>query len=407
MPAFAILGNSPLSGSTAGLVMIACVGSWLLYAHGGQPGWGILASFLVGVGVWFKTGFVFFVPLLVFASLAPKGISLSRKMRGLVVHGVVSAIGVAPVLVYNWVSFGSPLRTGYHYWSIAIGPGPLANFGETPRFALSNVWPRLVDLGREAFGVPTAFNTANIFASGSWMGASFVLLLTVAVAIALRRRAWLAIVAGSSGYLLSMLCYYRYFGRLYFPLLLIGALAVGPLVGSVANLRLGVWRRVCSVALGGLLVASVVGFSRPGAPLELPRLLETARFERQVATNFLLAREVRAQVKGEDCLIVTDLLTPFMSAIVGPPVRVVSLEGERPFSFRREYKFSVEARDAEILGAVRDHGCVIVALAGQFSDLDQKLPAGDGFHWATFYRINHRGNREYGAARLARSRQSG
>ena len=397
LPIFVLLGNSPMSGSSAGVVFVACVGSWLLYARGGRSHWGMLASFLVGVGVWFKTGAVFFVPLLLFGTLAPVGMTLTRRFRALVVHGGVAAIGVAPVLAYNWLMFGNPVLSGYHHWS---GSGPMANIGGRPRFAVANIGPRLVDLLREALELPLAFNTANIFGSGSWIGAPAMVLLIVASTAALRKREWLCVTAGSSVYLLSMLCYYRYFGRLYFPLFLLGAMAVGPLVGAVTEMRPGGWKRLYAVALTSLLLASVLGFSRPGATIELPLLLRTDRFERQVAANFLLAKEVRAELADDDCLVVTDLLTPYVSAITGPAARVLSLEGERQFSHHRLYAFSVEARDAEISGVRRHGGCVIAALAGNFSELDERLPAGDGFLWETFYAVEHIGNRRYGAARL-------
>ena len=171
LPAFVILGNSPMSGTTASLVVMASVSCWLLYALEGKSGWGILAAFLLGVGLWFKTASVFFVPLLFFGTLSPTGMKPPQRVRALVVHGGVSMIGVTPVLVYNWLRFGDPLRTGYHFW-LGQGSGLAANLGPSaPRFEFTNIGSRLLDLAREALELPMAFSTLNLYGYGSAIGA--------------------------------------------------------------------------------------------------------------------------------------------------------------------------------------------------------------------------------------------
>ena len=152
--------------------------------------------------------------------------------------------------------------------------------------------------------------------------------------------------------------------------------------------------------LGGLVLASVVGFSRPSTELELPRLLRTGRFQDGVAAHHLLARQVRTHLKSEKCLVVTDSVTALAAAVIGPSATVLSLGGEFMAVWSSVYNFSVEARDSAIRDAAREQECVVVALAGTFSELGEKLPALDGFRWDTFYQAMHRGGREFGAARL-------
>ena len=94
--------------------------------------------------------------------------------------------------------------------------------------------------------------------------------------------------------------------------------------------------------------------------------------------------------------------TPFLRALTGPGVMPLSLEAEKDFEYFAPYRFDDGAKHRAMAEWAGEDRCVMVALAGRFDELDEKLAPLAGYEWREVYSRPHKGNRVFGAARLVR-----
>jgi hypothetical protein len=99
-------------------VPAACMVTWILLgamvvAAGGSPSqWALLGLATGLAGALRMTNLAVTVPLLVAALRSPRD-----RARAAATCAAGVAVGLAPLLAYDLVRFGSPLRTGYDVWS--------------------------------------------------------------------------------------------------------------------------------------------------------------------------------------------------------------------------------------------------------------------------------------------------
>lgn len=372
LPAFVILGRSPLSEVPS--VLLVTVGVYLLYGYGrgAPPARGAWGALVLGLCVCFRTSNLFLVAFVPAAVVARRGLGARGAVRQLIVLGSFFALGVAPLLVYNAIALGDPLATGYAYW---------VPYWEASRaFGLQFVEPNLEYYWRELIEAETTTTTASVYGLGSYFTPWFVLLVAVSLC-GLRscRRLWPFALA-ALGYAATMMLYFYLDARLLLPLMVLALPLAAVGFGDL-------WRRspdVGKIALGALLALAVSG-------LQLGSVVEGRRFEalalldppEEAAPAHRAVARFERLAKPRDPLVLTDMAPPYVHALVAEGALVAPLFDDHLYRHNPQVFVFKRAARADLVARALEQGREVWALTHAHDIFEVQAfftaPAGHGW----------------------------
>jgi hypothetical protein len=324
MPSLLILSRSPLSEVPGTLVAVS--GVWLLYGNAGDGSLRKAASgaALLALSVCFRPSNLLLLAAFVPAAAAARLGRRSKPAAGVLALGAAAAAGLVPVLVYNFVTFGSPTTSGYDYWA------PYWNGSRA--FQLRFIVPNLEYAGRELLERETLFTTANLYGRGSYVGPSFVL-LTLLAPFVLRpsRRFWCFAVAGLA-YFGLMTTYFFSDARLLFPLFVLAAPVAATGLASTWRRRRGRAGRFVAAVAAVLFLSAVAGWPSAGGGAESVVFLRPPRSADDSPAYRVTRQLLRLRAEAPR-LVLTDLPPPYVHALSPPGTLVAPLYDDHLFRF--------------------------------------------------------------------------
>lgn len=372
LPAFLILGRSPLSDLSSSVVVLAGVLALFGYARGGRSRQGMLGAALLGIAVCFRTSnllLLCFVP----AAVAARHGARRRALGELARLGLCAAAGLLPVIGHNQATFGDPATSGYDYW-IPGGPGGLLGY--------QNLVASLPYLWREVTQREVLFTTANLYGGGSYVGPGFVLLALLApLGIRRDRRFWCFAAAGAlsaAGFAL----FSRYQdARLFFPLLVLAIPLAASGLGGLWRPPEGRRRYALAVPASLLCLAAVLALPGRGAFSGLPVLLFPPT-RAAPAPAFATLTGLAALADAGPRLVLTDMPPPLVHALLGGDRLVAPLLDEHLFRWNpASYVFDGADRRRLLAAALEQGRSVWAATADPAIGLAAACPPPAGYLW--------------------------
>ena len=385
LPGLSVLSRSPMSDLSGATVILASFYCFWRYVRS-RPGdlrWGLAGSALLGVGIWIRTPNQLFMGLFVPIALFGQPQSINDRLRTLAIFGLTFLVAVSPVLVYNYWSFGSPLKTGYDYWM------PHALGSSSPRAGLHParlgaqtwyMWSELVQEERALFSI------ARSFGSGSYLNPSLVLLAIVGVVSSLRGRDRAVLVIGGSALaqFLPVLILRGADARYWFVFPLILPFIAGRQMSALVRQALAGPRRdwLSAVAIFFLIGATVAGWPGHKGSLETLDVMDLRRFRGQ-SQRYIAAKHLARLTAGNRTLIVTRFNTSYIYALTAGD-RIVSPVHPIDMPTFNPAWFPPAARRAQIDEALST-GRIVYALMTKLQ-LETDVPRVEGYRWDPVWR---------------------
>jgi hypothetical protein len=336
-----------------------------------------LAAVLLGLAVNVRIQLVFFGPLLLAMALFPARVPRVRWFLHCFAVLLVFAVAASPVFILNAIQFHSPFRTGYDFWV------PIPRL-----FAFQNVPKHIEMLWAETCGRWQTYRVANIFGTGTYFTAPFVLLACLGFFwIRINRFVICALLAGLS-FLTGTALYLFCDGRLYMQLLiLLIAVAVLPVEWAV---RMFVARKqtVAACAIFGLFLLSCIGFPsqsgfKPkGGRAQMWDALHFCDQPRQ-SVRFLAAEELVDRIGKQPGIVLSDIDPVYLNALLPEPFVAAPLDGKHDFRFSKLWRYD-RPQAAALAKRGLDQSLSVCALfvSPEETTADQsRLPVVPGYEW--------------------------
>jgi dolichyl-phosphate-mannose-protein mannosyltransferase len=342
-----------------------------------------LSAIFLGLSLNIRMQSVFFAPLLLAMALFPtKRTRLNRFLHCAGV-AIVFALAASPVLAINAILFGSPLKTGYDFWVPYWSESHLL-------FASRYVPGNAAALWRESALLPKGFNVANIFGTGSYFVAAFVVLVCVGLFfVRLTRFAVCAFLAGSS-FLAATVCY-KFGGdaRFYLPILvlLVGVGAV-PVTWAVKNLLVRK-RTIAALSVFLLFAAACLGYpSRSGyntKAINRSQAWDALRFTNppKQSARFTAQNHFVQLFGSQPGIVLSDIDPVYLNALLPDLFIAAPIDGEHHYRFSKIWRYD----RPQAMGVVKrglHQGLPIYALFTSIKEMTiqrWRLPNIPGYQW--------------------------
>lgn len=388
LPGFFTFCRSSLSEVSASLLIVLA----FMFAYLGfdeKRHWKIyLCAVFLGLSLNIRIQSLFFAPLLLTMTLFPMRGRPWRWFLHCAAVCVVFVAAAAPVLVFNSIQFGSPLKTGYDFWVPYFSMKHLLFLPRyVPRNAL-NLWRQ--------FSLQThPYDAAYVFGTGTCFVPAFILL--VCAGLFLVRFSWFFVCASLAAFssLMASLCYlFGSDGRFYLPvLLLVVPLAVLPVTWAANNLFN---RRWTGAALGVfvLLAGSCLGYpSRSG--YNTPAI---NRFQAWDALHFtslptestaFVAQKQFARQSGRQLgVILSDIDSVYLNALLPRSFAAVPIDAKHHYKWSYIWRYDRPQALAVTQNALK-HSIPVYALFVSDDEVAKgqlRLPIIAGYQW---HRLNN------------------
>jgi hypothetical protein len=380
-PAFITFSRSSLSdlsGAAAALLAFALVyigltrmRRWPVYA----------AAFVLGLSLCIRPQLLFLAPLLVAAALFPAGASWAKWLLHCCLIFSVFAAAALAYFVFNTLEFGHPLKTGYNFW--------VPSWAESDQlFSRHNIFPQLAMLSREITASWTDFRVANLFGTGTYIVAPFILLALIGLAfVRVNRFAVSAFLAGFC-YFVATLTYAFVDGRFYLPFfLLLIPLAILPAEWAVSNalkLRFSLSR----VAVLGVFLLACLGYpSQSGFKpkkyrfqawdaLQYPKINgRSPQYEAQ--------RQFAFSFRNAPGIVLSDTDPPYLNVLLPNRFVAAPIDDKHDYRFSRQWRYGKAEAMRLVEGGVNS-STPVYALFVPSQHLDQdiaRLPHIEDYTW--------------------------
>lgn len=376
---FILLSRSPMS-EAASLLPIFW-GAVLLYRYAARDRrWmGPLGALLLGFSLCFRLSSCLLLGFVAAALAARCG----RKRRLWLSEGWRSALGYAagasPLLIYNWLTFGAPWKTGYGYW-LGSGGDPLRMFGQ--RYLGRNLWA----LWQEVTQNETTYTVAHLFGDGSYLAPAYALLCLLSLWMLRKHRRTLVFAAVCAAYSIVIMFYKFGEARQLYPLLVLSV----PLAAlswmhlwnsSIAARR---WGRAAAAAL--LLPAVLVGWPGSGSQSDMGAMFRTHSLQRN-AFAYEAVRKLNS-LSAARKLVLSEMVPPYIHALSGEGTWAAPLQEDHAYRFVPQHlTFSAPQRRALVEEALAS-GREVYAACAYFplEKLEEASPAPPGKRWNVLWR---------------------
>lgn len=377
LPAFILLCRSPMSEMTSLLVVFGgCLALALGYGRG--LAWSLAGSVLLGASLCFRLSNLFFVGALAFAIWTRPEPAKRRKMVHLALAGCLFLAGAAPILLYNYLHFGNPLKTGYTLW--LPGAAHLLHL-----FNLKYVTANLLILWRDAAQKEARFTTANIYGTGSYFGPAFAALSLIGFLTSWKDRFFRPFLIASVSLFAIMLLYFFGSVRLFFPSLVLVVPAAAFTWERTLRRSGGAmapWKRLRLGLMAILILLSCLGIPGKNGKPELLGFLDMKRLEgRPIA--YETVQKLNGCVRGSPYLVLTNLNPPYVYALTAGDRIVAPLTKYNGYNFNKKFFPYGETEIQREIQAALEQGREVYALIDRIKpdELSRQRPAPPGYSW--------------------------
>lgn len=375
-PAFLIQARSPMSEMSATFFLaVGMIGIHSYTCHG-RTSRGAFGTFSLMLAIWCRIALLPLLLVPIYALIARQSEQSGRKWIDAAAFFLVMLAGVTPLLVWNYLSFGDPLQTGYHFWL-----GERAQVESS--FSIEYLPTNLLNLAKELVQQENPATTAGHYGEGSYFGPEFFVLLLL-TGFTLRRSPVFRVFALPAGlYFVLMMFYFAPLVRLLSPLLVLSIPAVS--FAWCSCLRAAQTLKTKGLLLV-LLVCQLAMF--PGTRLDpdLDRYLRVSRLYRPAEDYLLVSRFNRLRDNGP-ALILTDLSPPYVYALTNGLRNVFPLTGKHDYQWGQvDFGQPERVLPPEIQRALAN-GVMIYSLVGRvpFETIEQTCPVPEGSSWKVLY----------------------
>ncbi len=375
-PAFIVLCRGPRS-EIPSLAILAAGWVCLIPSDGARSRFrGPIGALLLGASLWFRISNLLLLPFLAAAVVGEGRQTLDGLVRRSGKLFFWAFWGVLPLLVYHWIAFGNPLRTGYTYW--------LTGHNSLNAFRIQYVPAQVEYLWREIWQRDNIFRTAHIYGDGAYLNLSLAALMIVgSTRLPRTRRFWSCLAAGGI-YTVAMLFYFYVDFRLYLPVFVL------LLVASIdALVEWAEWKRRrganWAVALAfALALAAVFGVPGKKGWSSLVDLADMASLQKATQPYALIERA--RQNLPDGAVILTNLNQPYVHALGRRGWIVAPLSSKHDYRFNpRNFSFDESNRDA-LARRQLDSGLPLAAInTDGLDDLTRKCPLPEPHAWKPLY----------------------
>ena len=362
-----------MSEISSGLPILG--GVWLLYEYGrrGNFRFGILGSSLLAFSTFFRASNLILLVFVPAAALARHGFG-RESLKASIPLGLASFLGLGPLMVFNWATFGNPLYTGYKYW---------LNEGANPwlLFRLQELNKNIPYYLSELMQEKTTYTLADMYGERSHIGPAFVVLCLLAAA-GLRRDRLFWCFIGTAAFQLGAMSCYRFLGiRFLFPIILIAVPFAA--AGSTGLMRRLVAQKrwTGALILFVVILATVLGWPGQRSDTELGDMV-WSRSVYDAGPQYRLVKELGKAAAGTPAVVLTDLDPPYVHALLPSAVNVAPLLDTHPYRFSPRVTFDKQSRQRLIRDSFQ-RGVPVFALVvlNNINDLKDLCPPASGTRW--------------------------
>jgi hypothetical protein len=384
MPAFVVFARSSMSELLGAALLILAYYCFSKGMSKGLVSYFYVGGFILGISTLTRLQLVFFAPLLL-SAFTLKNQSLSKRLVVIALSGLFLCIAASPMLLYNWKVFGSPLKTGYHFWIPETGPFSKA-FGA--RYFLSQI----ASLWQEFTLASPRYLLANTFGAGQYYSPAFFILAMGAALWFLftNRQKFLVLPAGLFAGL--MLFYYFIDVRMYFPIALLAIFPIATLAETYFD-NTSKQHAIVTFLLLVLLVVAIIGFPyRNSFTGELKvshsrELLNPYRYIGVKSVYYELVAFFKKRYGQSDALIVSSLNPVYVNSLLDSNVICIPQDDQHDYKFSKAFRFNRDDAIKAIKRAAERNKRVFYLSAKDVNveELQAILPPLEGFQWKELY----------------------
>ncbi len=386
-PVFVTFSRSPMSDLSGGAFAVLAFAlvylgltwrrRWLIYS----------AAIVLGLSLCIRPQLLFLAPLLIAMALFPGIDSWTKWFIHCCLVLIVFAVAASPYFVLNTLEFGHPLRTGYEFWGLSTDTA----------FSLHNIPPQLALIWSEISANWTQYRVANLFGTGTYVVAAFILLSALGFAFIRMRRFEISALLAAGTYLAAIVTYAYVEGRFYIPILfLLVALAVMPVEWAMTQAlkgRFSIW----SVGALALFLLSCIGYpSQSGFKPKGGRsqAWDALHYRNGNGKSFWYEAQKEFVRFFQDApgIVLSNIDPPYLNALLPKPFVAAPIDDHHNYSYSRVWHYGkVEA--IRLVQSGLDHAMPVYALLVPSIDGDQaiqRLPSIQGYNWKRSEKSNSR-----------------
>jgi 4-amino-4-deoxy-L-arabinose transferase-like glycosyltransferase len=335
-----------------------------------------VAGFTLGAAALVRYQLLLFSPLLLSVFFVG-GFSKSRRLLTFLLSGLSLTLVVIPMMLYNWVEFGSPALTGYDFWVPDQAAAGRA-------FGLRFLATQLHLLWEEFSLTVRGSRAAYVFGLGYYYSPAFLLLCGLAIVWSIRTEKHRILLLPAALFVGGMLFYFWEDPRLYFAAAILAVPLIALFLGAVFGGRptmtpLG-WR----LALVCLLVCALAGFpSRGGFPYSQTwALLGMDRLGAR-SPKYELVQSWRDHFGQASSLVISSMNPAYVSSLLGPGSIAVPQDQNNEYSLGRRIRYGKQSAMQAIGDAIGEARRVYYLTPDPSSEETVRalLPPPEGFDW--------------------------
>jgi len=381
LPAFVSFSRSCLSEISAATAVALAFALIYLGLQDGKRWLIYSAAAILGLAINIRMQLVFFAPLLLAMALVPNRHSRWTWLLHCFGALLVFSVAASPLLALNDMEFGAPLRTGYDFWV------PSAS-GARSLFSRENIPANLGMLWKEIAVRQEEFRVANLFGTGTYFVASFVVLVIAGIAMMPRDRFFLCALLASATFFAATITYHFVDGRFYLPLLVLSVGAAQLPMGWAVRRAPDGKREIVVAVVIILFILTFLGYPSQSGYRPKPNRLQiwdALQFAttRNRSPNFEAAQSLLRSCANKPGIVLSDIDPVYLNALLGDSFVAAPLDGKHHYTYSATWHYGQPEAVALIHRALAR--CLdVYGLFASTKDLDQnlaRLPSLEGYVW--------------------------
>ncbi|MFN2508581.1 MAG: hypothetical protein ABR589_07395 [Chthoniobacterales bacterium] len=383
LPGFFTFCRAPMSEISA-CALVALAFALVYFGLSRKSRWQLyLAATALGLALNIRLQLISFAPLLIAMAVLDVKRSPGRWFLDCTAVLILFAAAASPIFVLNAVQFGSPLRTGYHFW--------LEGFSEKSPFSIHHIPQHANVLWSQIALRPSRYDSGNLFGTGTYFTPPFAALVGIGF-LFLRpsRFVFVALLAGTSFFAATAL-FYLASARFYLPLfILLPAVAVLPLEWASRAMK-----EPKRVAFAGLLwmlgAAAVAGYpSQSGFPPKRGRWqvkdgMEMAKPPKRVHPSraYAAVTQFSYSYASQPGTVLSDINPVYLNTLLPGGFVAAPIDGRHPYRYSSRWNYGKREATALVANSAAKNVPIYVLLTSekQVATTLPRLPQLEGYIW--------------------------
>lgn len=307
------------------------------------------SSFILGLGICVKIQIVFYSLLVFSPLLLPQHRLWKDRLGIIVVSGLLFLMGSSPTLIYNWIMFGNPLKTGFNFWITDYDSANIMFSLQHIQETLGRLWVEIALTREWAIGM-------DIFGPGNCFTPALIVLICISLAFypTDRRRVFLMVAVGC--FAVAVMAFRGVTSR---HLVSIAILAIAPICAVVERFfERGIKGKsvILRFLFPPILVATLLGWPSQArskgklTTFESLELLKMTHIE-DTPHRYDVVSAFRNRFDDGDALVVSPIDPAYVNNMLLSTSICVPQGWDHGYGFGENFAFGKEDADAAILAA--------------------------------------------------------